>query len=237
MFGIFSKTTDSNLIEAIGLAGLDFIIVDDEHGLTNFETQQNHARALKSSKTLSILRVSHGSASNIAKALDIDYDGVQVPNINSFIQAKEVVEAARFFPKGKRGVCRYVPSALYGQQDKFEYLKESNNKLLILQIEGEGGIRDLDEILTLDFDVLFIGPYDLSQSLGHPGQVDHPVVLRAIDGIVLKVKECGKRLGTFVDSPELGNNYRKKGFDYIACSVDISLFLKSIITLKNKYDE
>ena len=235
MIGLFSKTTDSSLIEAMGIANFNFVIIDKEHGSISDDQLISHIRAAKLSKIKSIVRVSENNHNLIGSALDYGADGVQVPNISSFLDAKRAIDAARFFPIGNRGVCRFVPSASYGEKDKSIYFKESNKKLLILQIEGKEGIKNLNEILTLKgFDILFIGPYDLSQSLGLPGQIAHKKVLEEI----IKIKEIAKNngviLGSFADSAESYNFLVENNFEYIAYSVDINLFIDGLKKTKKE---
>lgn len=238
MIGIFSKTTDSNLVEAIGQSGIDFIIFDQEHGPISNETLYNHVRSSKLSGIKSIVRVSSNTHHLIGSALDTGADGVQIPNISSYEEAKLAIESARFHPIGERGVCRFVRAANYGMQNKKKYFENSNSKLLILQVEGENGISEIDKILELGgFDILFIGPYDLSQSLGVPGEVDSPRVLNLIKNVSEKIQKSGKIFGTFTDSLSLVKQMKTLGCKYIAHSVDMNLFAESIAILKNKINE
>lgn len=236
MIGIFSKTIDSNLVEAIGYSGLDFMIFDQEHGTVDLTTIQNHVRASKITGMISVIRVAENNHNLIGSAFDTGADAVQVPNIGSYEDAIKAIEAARFHPTGMRGVCCYVKAANFGSTSKDDYFLMSNQKKLILQVEGKNGIEAIDKILELNgFDILFIGPYDLSQSLGYPGQVDHPLVLKTIDDLAQKVKESGKTLGTFVDSIEKIKTFKDKGFGYIAYSVDLRLFAEVCTKIKKSY--
>ncbi len=225
MIGIFSKTIDSNFIEAAGYSDLDFIIIDQEHGSASLEIIHNHIRAAKLSGIKSIVRVPNNSPNSIGSVLDAGAEGVQVPNISNYEEAYESVKSARFHPDGMRGVCKFVRAADYGLKDKNLYFKEANTATLILQIEGVDGVKALDEILTIDgFDVVFVGPYDLSQSVGFPGMIDHPKVIKLIKEIVQKVKKSNKKLGTFADNIEIAKKLKNMGFNYIAYSVDVNLF-------------
>jgi 4-hydroxy-2-oxoheptanedioate aldolase len=236
MLGIFSKTIDSNLVEAIGYSGLDFMIFDQEHGTADLTTIQNHVRAAKLTGMTSVIRVAENNHNLIGSAFDTGADAVQVPNISSLSEAAQAIESAKFFPQGNRGVCCYVKAANYGTEEKSAYLRNANKKQLILQVEGKNGIEAIDEILKLEnFDILFIGPYDLSQSLGYPGQVDHPDVVRAIENLAKKVKASGKVLGTFVDQVDKIKQFKERGFAYIAYSVDLNIFSNLCAQLKNNY--
>jgi 4-hydroxy-2-oxoheptanedioate aldolase len=236
MLGIFSKTTDSNFIEAAGLGGLDFIILDKEHGPLNDEIIHHHVRAAALSNLKSIVRVRECNEAEIGAALDSGASGVQVPNILSAAMAKKAIEAARFAPDGLRGVCRFVRDAEFGNREKQVYFKQANSKMLVLQVEGKKGVEAIDEIIALKgFDVLFIGPYDLSQSLGIPGEVDHPAIFDLCKGLVKKVLQANLKLGVFVDNISQAERYRKIGFEYIAYSVDVSIFREGIMDVVSRY--
>ncbi len=223
--GIFSKTTDSSFIEAAGLSGLDFIILDCEHGIASLETLQNHVRAAMLTDMAPVIRVKGNDAQSIGAALDIGAFGIQVPNVSLPDQVRDVVRAAKFYPDGMRGACRYVRAANYGCNIKSEYFKNANKASIIIQVEGLEGIKNLDGIISVGgFDVLFIGPYDLAQSVGLPGQVNAPEVLNLIQEISSKALARGIKLGIFSDSIEKIGCYANSGFSYIAYSVDISIF-------------
>ncbi len=236
--GIFSKTLDSAFVEAAGLAGLDFIILDAEHGPASLETLHQHVRAARLTSMQAIIRVKGVEAHAISSALDTGAAGVQVPNINSAEQAREAVNAARFHPHGHRGVCRFVRAAQFGHQDKSQYFNEANQAVVILQVEGLEGVKNLDQILDVKgFDVLFVGPYDLSQSVGKPGEVDAPEVIALMREIAAKAKAKGVLLGAFCDTPDSAKLLKKEQFQYIAYSVDVNVFLEACKNLKGMIDE
>jgi 4-hydroxy-2-oxoheptanedioate aldolase len=235
MIGLFSKTTDSSFIEAMGIAKFDFVIIDQEHGLVSGEKLIDHIRAAKLSNIHPIVRVRENNHNLIGTALDSGAFGVQVPNISNLEDAKKAIDAARFFPLGNRGVCRFVASASFGEMERSSYFKESNKKLLVLQVEGVEGISNLGDILTLKgFDILFVGPYDLSQSLGLPGQISHKKVRDEITKIKKMANENGVTLGSFADSPETFKFLLENNFEYIAYSVDINLFINGLKNIKLK---
>lgn len=223
--GIFSKTTDSGMVEAAGHAGLDFIILDMEHGPIGQETLHHHVRAAAVTPMVSIVRVNGQDPDMIGSVLDSGADGVQIPNIGTAEQALSAIGAARFHPDGHRGVCRFVRAAEYGTMDRDEYLESANKTIIVLQVEGLEGIGNLDEILDVPgFDVLFVGPYDLSQSVGKPGKVDDPEVLKLISGIADKAARKGIALGVFTDTDEALRKMAGMGFSYLAHSVDQNIF-------------
>ena len=139
--------------------------------------------------------------------------------------AKACVEAARFFLKGKRGVCRFVRAANYSSLPREEYFNRANEALIIIQLEGKEAIQDIDNILKVEgIDIIFIGPYDLSQSLGVPGQVSHPLVIDAMNSIVERARSQDIIVGTFTDTLQSAEMWKKAGVQYISYSVDVGIF-------------
>ncbi|MGQ9616287.1 MAG: HpcH/HpaI aldolase family protein [Spirochaetota bacterium] len=225
VLGPFSKTSDPALIEIMGYAGFDFVIIDLEHGPVSVETSQNLIRAAQIGGLLPIVRVKEGNLSVIKEVLDIGAGGVQVPQVRSQDDAKNAVQAARFAPQGMRGVCRFVRAARYSAEEQFKYFKEANEAILIVQVEGKESIECLEEILSVEgIDVVFIGPYDLSQSLGLTGRVDHPEVVKKMREINETCLKKGVVVGTFVDTPEDARRWIDAGIRYISYSVDMGIF-------------
>ena len=233
VLGCFSKTTDSAMVETMGLAGMDYVILDMEHGPISIETLEHHLRACDKTDMLGIVRVDSPESKLIGKALDVGAHGIQVPSVNSAEQARIAIEKARFSPLGSRGVCRFVRAAEYTRKDRTEYFSESNELILILQLEGKEGIASFDEIIKLPgIDVIFLGPYDLSQSMGVPGQIEHPSVVAEMNRIIGRAKEKGIYIGTFCDTPEQLKSWREKGVKYLSYSVDVGLFYDKMTELR-----
>ncbi len=230
--GPFSKTSDPSMIEAMGYAGFDFIIIDLEHGPNSILNAQNLVRAAQITGTFPIIRVPENSASAIGKALDIGALGVQVPQISNAEQAKLAVEYAKFGPIGMRGVCRFVRAAEFSNKDRFEYFAEANQNYLILQLEGEEAIKNIEAIIAVAYvNIIFLGPYDLSQALGVPGQINHPVVIEKIEYIVNLCKANSKKTGIFTDNLADARRWRELGIDYISYSVDVGIIQEASMTI------
>ncbi len=238
--GPFCKSTEPAIYEIAGLAGFDFAIIDMEHGPISYETAQNLIRTCELVGVSPIIRVPRNEEHYILRALDIGAHGVEVPEINTKEQAEKLAEAARYYPEGKRGVCRYVRAAEYSRSTKAEYFRQANaNTIVIAHLEGLEGLKNLDQILEVKgIDLLFIGPYDLSQSMGIPGQVDHPELIAKMGAIVEKVKSKKKLVGTFVESPEEAVTWINHGVSYISYSVDLGLLLdKFSSVVKGVYEQ
>ena len=227
VLGPFSKTSDPAMVETIGHAGMDFIILDLEHGPNDIVNLGELIRAAQVSGMAPVVRV--GSYDQIGRALDLGAVAVQIPHVNSAAQAREIVDAARFAPDGHRGVCRYVRAAAYGVTEKQRYFREANEAVVIAQVEGIEGLGNLAEILGVPgIDVIFVGVYDLSQSLGVTGQVDHPDVEAALRDVVTQCREKAIPVGTFVETPETTRKYRDMGINYLCYSVDVGLLADAV---------
>lgn len=229
VLGTFVKVSDPALVEIAAYAGFDFVILDMEHGPNAVETLQNHVRAAEAKGIVSVIRIPELNESDISKALDIGTRYVQVPQITNRAEAERVVRAAKFYPQGERGVCRFVKAANYSSMPKADYFKNANNDTgTIIHLEGKEAIAHFDEIAEVEgIDVLFLGPYDLSQSLGCPGQVDHPDVVNLMKEIVEKANKRGKIIGTFVESVNSAKTWIDLGVKYISYSVDVGIYYES----------
>jgi 4-hydroxy-2-oxoheptanedioate aldolase len=226
VLGPFSKTEDPAMVEAMGHAGFDFLILDLEHGPNSVRSLQNLVRAAQLSGILPIVRVKEDLPNVIGEVLDISAGGVQVPKITAAGEARAVIQAAKFAPLGMRGVCRYVRAADYSAKDRFEYFKEANEALVILHLEGRKALENAGEIISVPgVDVVFIGPYDLAQSLGIMGQVDHPAVAGKLREIVKLCAPKGIAVGTFVETPRSAAKWIKLGVRYISYKVDTGIML------------
>jgi 4-hydroxy-2-oxoheptanedioate aldolase len=238
MLGIFMKATDPAFVEIAGLAGLDFVILDREHGPASPETLQNLVRAAELSGVFPIVRTPDSKPNSLSSVLDIGAKGVQIPHVSSEFEADRAIKVSKFHPRGERGLCRYVRAAGYSSIDKSQYFAKSEDNIVILQIEGLGGRDSFDQILALSgYDILFIGPYDLSQSMGHPGEIKHPEVVSSMKIMAAKAAAAGKVLGTFVESLEDVAFWRSAGLLYFAFSVDVGLFYNTLKKLNDDFKE
>lgn len=238
VLGTFSKTTDSSFIESLGIVGFDFVILDMEHGVVSLEKLHDHIRAAKCAGIEVIVRTKDASHHSIGSALDAGADGIQVPSVSSFQEAQSIIESSKFYPLGERGVCRFVRAADYGVKEKCDYFSEANEKLVIVQVEGMEGISQVEQIMTLPaIDIIFIGPYDLSQSLGVPGDVMSELVQSEIKKLIEIAGKNNVVIGCFADTPESMLWLKSLGVKYIAYSVDTNLFIEGCLSVKRIFQE
>ncbi|WPJ96738.1 aldolase/citrate lyase family protein [Coraliomargarita algicola] len=226
VFGPFSKTSDPNMIEAMGMGGMDFIILDLEHGPNDVTTLGNLVRACECSDTTAVVRCLRSD--QIGQALDLGARVVQIPHVNCAADAERAVDAARFGPMGHRGVCRYVRAAGHSSTDKHDYFHNAADITVIAQVEGTEGLKNLDTIIEVPgVDMIFVGVYDLSQSLGMTGQTEAPEVVAALKEVVAKCSAKHIPVGTFVESVESARKYRSMGIHYLCYSVDVGILMSA----------
>ncbi len=226
--GPFLISSEPKLVEICGLAGFDFIIADMEHGPITVESAENLCRAADAVGITPIIRVRKNDGPQIQRALDIGSGGVQVPQIESKADAEIAVRGAKYKPLGQRGLSFYTRAGDYMVHGNTGYTDKLNaEQMLVVHVEGIRGIEKLDEIISVPhIDVIFLGPYDLSQSLGIPGQVRDPKVIGLMKDATKKIRSGGKAVGTFADTPEIAREWMALGVQYISLNVDVGLFAR-----------
>jgi 4-hydroxy-2-oxoheptanedioate aldolase len=196
-----------------------------EHGPAGLAQVQNLISAALLTNIIPIVRTTNATDTAIHQPLDLGALGVQIPQVSTSKVVKECVKSAHFFPEGERGLCRFVRAANYSALQRYEYFQRANESLLIIQLEGKEVLDDLDNILKVEgVDIFFIGPYDLSQSLGVPGQVTHPKVIKTINNIVKRALSLGVVVGSFADTLQAAVMWRKLGIQYISYSHDVGIY-------------
>lgn len=237
VIGPFVSTSSTEVIEVLGLSGFDFCIVDGEHGPGTYLTLQNACVAgdVKDLDISIIYRVAENTNAAIGHALDVGTAGVLVPHVDDGESARKAVKAAKFYPLGDRGMHGVVRAARYGSTNINEYIKKSNEEtMLMIQIEGLEGLNNIDEILDVEgIDGLFIGPYDLSQSLGIPGQVNNPLVEEKMKEIISKVKAKKENMyiGTFMTDMNLANKWVGLGVQFMSYQMDTLILANASRTI------
>lgn len=186
--GTWVQMASPEIVEAVGYQGYDFVIIDMEHGHFDFDTTHQMVRAADAAGITPIVRVPTNEDSMILKALDMGAMGVLVPGVSTKEQAIKAVRAAKYGPLGTRGACPWTRSTQYNAKDWVHHAKWSNEQTMIwLLVEGQEGVQNFDDILTIpNIDAVMLGPFDLSQSLGIPGQLDHPLLIKTLQGMVKK---------------------------------------------------
>ncbi|MGE5170387.1 MAG: HpcH/HpaI aldolase family protein [Rudaea sp.] len=197
-FGLSVMIPSPQVVESAAGLGFDWVLIDCEHGTVGLETMELMVMAAEASGVTPIVRPRTNAAEHILQAMDRGAQGVQVPHVDSAAQARAAVEAVKFHPQGRRSLAAGTRASGYGLRGSVaDFIADANRQTLVcVQIEDEEALPNLDDILRVDgVDVFFIGPSDLSQSMGHPGNPKAPVVAKAIESALAKIVAMGKTPG------------------------------------------
>ena len=217
VYGVSVMIPSPQIVEMIAAAGFDWVLLDCEHGTLTLESVELMAMAAEASGITAIARPMTKSPEHILQVLDRGVMGVQVPHVNTAQEARDVLAAVKYHPQGRRSLAAGTRSAAYDSIGTLaDYVKAANEATLIaIQLEDQPAIENIDDLLKVDdIDVFFIGPSDLSQAMGHPGNPKAPVVAQAIDSSFRKMVAAKRTPGT----PATAENVRDvldKGVRYI----------------------
>lgn len=241
VFGTFYKLNSPIATEMLGWAGFDFIVVDCEHSPIGYESTENIIRTAENVGLSTIVRVPSASEEHIFHALDSGAVGVQIPNLTSVEQFRESVSACKYFPAGTRGLSRGTRNAMFGLWNEAEkpYVQAANDKsLVVVHIENKEMAERVEEICQIpEIDVVFVGPADMSQSLGIPGKSKDPRVVEIALHVIETAERYGKAGGIAAGKDNM-DMYIQHGARYIMYSSDAALFagaLKNAVSLFNPY--
>lgn len=234
--GPFIKSPHPEIIEACGLASFDFVVVDMEHTPLSPRDLYPLVLAAENRGIKLIVRIPKNDEEYFKWCLDLGVRYIQVPHIQSPSDAKKAIRNSFFGPGGSRGLCRFVRAADFSTKEKNDYLKDANSQTkLILQIEGSEGLAQIDDILKVDgIDTIFIGPYDLSQSLGKPGLIWDDAVISAMKKIISSCSKANVKVGTFTDNPEGVKFWINSGVKIVQYASDLHLFFSGVELLKKE---
>lgn len=224
MVGSWVTLNSPSVSEIMARAGFDWLAIDTEHGVLDTEGAQNHIQAMSATDTVALIRVAGNDPVLIKRALDTGALGIVVPLVGSGKEAEAAVRAAKYPPQGIRGIGI---ARAQGYGDEFqEYLLSANEEVMVvIQIENMEAVNCISEIVSIPgIDVLFIGPADLSGSLGYLGEWQHPKVLEAIDRVFNQAQKAKIPVGLHVSSVSELKDRIEQGFQFLALNVDI-LFL------------
>jgi len=219
--GCWLNLGSSITAEIVGQAGFDWVLIDLEHGAGEEKDVLSQLQALEHSNTAAIVRVESAERQRIHRVLDAGVEGVMCPHIDSTADARKVVDGLRYPPGGSRGVAKMVRASGFGKNFAEYYSNANENIVGVVQIETPEALRHLDEIAAIDgVDVLFIGPADLTMSLGIFGQFDHHLFTDAVKATVAAAQKAGKAAGILIFNPDEYTRYYELGIRMIACGAD-----------------
>ncbi|EFY89716.1 hypothetical protein MAC_04148 [Metarhizium acridum CQMa 102] len=223
--GMWQMIPGANISRLLARSGVDWVMVDCEHGNIDDGAMHDAVPAIAALGVTPLVRLPDVQSWMVKRALDAGAHGILVPLLRSADQAREVVQAAKFPPWGKRGFGSPIaPERFNPVPSLTEYLQQANDALLtMVQIETQEALNEVEEIAAVKgIDVLFIGPFDLGNNIGHPilDGVMAPELNEAIARIHAACRKAGKKCGMYATSGEQAKLYADQGFDMISVSAD-----------------
>lgn len=220
VFGTWCIIPSPEVVNVLCKSGLDYVLIDFEHSPVDFITAQKMVMAAHAEGKEAIVRVGKLDEVEILRSLDIGPDGIMVPHIETAEDMAKVVSYVKYPPEGQRGYSPYTRAGGYSVQK--DYTKNENERLLVsIIIESKKGVENLDEILkNPSLDMIYLGAYDISISMGHPGEIGHPDVLGIIENCVEKAKKAGKTAGALYHTKKDLEYFTKIGVDFLVYKVD-----------------
>ena len=215
--------------EVVAQAGYDCVVIDLEHGPGSIWEAVQIMQALQGKDCAPLIRVPDSGEAGLKQALDAGAQGCMVPSVSSLEQAREIVAACHFAPKGHRGMATSVIRASgYGTRESGYLERAAEDTLVICQIETPEAVSEVEAIADLDgVDMLFLGPNDLAARLGHPGELDHPEVSAAAERVETAARATGKLLGAIPTPARSTAALKAAGYHLIMVDADTLLLRES----------
>lgn len=229
VFGLLNSVPSPWLVEMMGYAGYDFVILDMEHLAVNPETVEHLVRAAECAGLVPLIRVPACVPDAITRALDSGAMGVVVPRVNHPEQARQAVRASRYYPMGERGITGGRTTG-FGTLDLPSYMERANREVLVvLMIEDREGVERIEEILAVPgIDWILEGAMDMSQSYGVPGQPQHPDVRAALSHVADACHRHDVEFCAIPRLPEQAAQWRERGVRAMLLGEDRGLLFRQL---------
>ena len=228
LVGTFIATAHPVMTEFVGKLGFDFLLIDSEHSAMHIETIQSMLQGLAATPSFGIVRIPTISYEYIASCLDAGADAILIPQVRDVEDVLRVRDAALYPPEGRRGIG---PGRATGFGLNIMERKVAPNKdtVVILQIETREAVENLDKILDVEFyDMIFVGPGDLSMNLGIFGEFSNPILTEEIANILRKSREARKKVGIFAGNMEMAAQWLKQGVDLVTINSELGLLAQYV---------
>lgn len=222
LVGTFMRLPTAAAAEILGFAGFDFLVADLEHSSLTVADLETLIRGADVAGVPVMVRLPEARPSLVQQVLDAGAAGIQIAQVDSPDVLEAAVKAARYFPEGNRGLAFSHRAARYGMMSRSAYLADANGATVVAaQIESAEAVKRLPDLLAVPgVDLFFVGPSDLSQSLGHPGETDHPEVAAAMEQAVAAITGAGRIAGLYAGGPDAIPRWRPRGVSYFALGSD-----------------
>ena len=207
--------------ELIARAGFDWVVIDLEHGMGSEADLHAQLLATQGTPTAALVRVASAERLRVGRALDMGADGLMIPRLETVTEIAETLSWMRWPPAGIRGVALPNRGAGYGEMTHADLATRSADLCGVFQVESMVAVEAADEIAAIDgVDVLFVGPADLSHSMGIPGRFDEPSFVTALDRVVDACRAHGKAAGLLVSNAEALPPALAQGFTFVGIGSD-----------------
>ncbi len=226
---VFEFTT-RNLAKILESADLDFVVIDMEHGGNSIETIADQMAWFKSTTVAPVVRVPFQEYHFIARVLDAGALGVMIPNVKDVDTAEQVVQAAKYAPMGSRGVIMASAHADFKKSQPEQFFKYSNeNTSVIIQIESLQGVENAEAIASVaGVDALWVGQFDLSQSMGMPGDFENPDFLEAFKKVINAAKANKLAMIMQPSNPQQAQEWLAMGVNALSYHGDFYLYQSAL---------
>jgi 4-hydroxy-2-oxoheptanedioate aldolase len=216
VFGCFLRWREPAFAEIVAMQGWDFLVFDGEHGTLEPRDVEDLARAVDVRDVTPLARVTTNQPHVILRFLDTGVHGIHVPWVNSAAEVEQAVQSVKYEPRGRRGLAGSRASDWNQYEPLSTYIERANREtMLVVHIETQEAVDAIEDYVSVDgVDVLFIGPTDLSHSLGHAGDLNHPDVVAAMERVAEVVGPSDKTLGIYAATAAFATRWMDKGARY-----------------------
>lgn len=238
VFGTWSSFGSPQVMNCMAQTGMDFIITDMEHGSSTLETVESQLNYSEVAGTNLIVRLGELDDLAILQALDLGAKSIMVSHVSSAKDAKKVVNATMYSPEGNRGLSPFTRNHGYSDEDISRKMAYANSQIFKgILVEGNDGIENLEEICKTPYlDMVYLGIYDISQSVGEPGNVEHPKVKKILSNCVKIINDNGLIAGSVARNKDYMDLLINLGFRFISYRNDTSVLHESFLKSKNEFD-
>lgn len=233
--GLWTTLANSYSTEAVAGAGFDWLLLDMEHSPNDTQTILHQLQTIAAYPVAAVVRPAWNDPIEIKKLLDIGVQNFLIPYVQNPAEAERAVKSVRYPPRGIRGVSALTRATSFGRV--INYMKSCEEEICVLvQVETQDALDEISGIAAIDgVDGIFIGPGDLSTSLGFPGELKHPTVLETIDRAMLEIKSRGLAPGILTGDKELARHYIELGSLFTAVGVDAGLLARAADSLSKEF--
>ncbi|MEJ3405206.1 HpcH/HpaI aldolase/citrate lyase family protein [Rathayibacter sp. YIM 133350] len=227
LYGMWACSGSPLVAEICAGSGLDWLLIDMEHAPNGLESSLAQLHAVSGYPVTPVVRVPAADAVTIKQVLDLGAQSILVPMVSTINEARALVEAVRYPPRGRRGVgSALARSARWNRVEN--YLADADDHTaLFVQIETVEGVSAAAEIAALDgIDGVFVGPSDLAASMGLLGEQTHPDVRAAVRATIDAVRSAGKPVGVNAFDPGVAREYARAGAAFLLVGADVALLAR-----------